>query len=332
MPASVLSGLPALRPVPSLSPAVPCPPPAPPSAAELAARARLQQLAPLTSKARLQLERLQTELLRFLSSPAGITSISAVTPNHIVEFLVNREDSGSTVVHLPSCGLLAYHNPQRIRGRCPCPVRLSASSLSKLVRSLRRIFDSAGISTQWDPVTPSGNPVLSPLVSNFVAAVAKEQTLANVRAVQAPIFDESVFLHLLATILNAWQPLSDSRPFLAARAMMDAFLFSFLWYTGARTTDALRLLVQHIRPIGSVSRPGQVDWSVTVTLSKTARDPSRIFERVLRNDGSVFHPIQLWPHLVSALSDIDHGLDRGPVFLNIPSADPADLRPDDPVP
>jgi len=118
----------------------------------------------------------------------------------------------------------------------------------------------------------------------------------------------------------------------AAVALQDAFLFSFLWYTGMRVSDALNCIVADFQPLSQISASGgaassaPLSWNLSLGLSKTRVLPSQGYDLVITDDQSGFHPITLWSLLLSTLDQLDLSLDVGPVFRSISLSDDGDYQ------
>ncbi|CAH3174858.1 unnamed protein product [Porites evermanni] len=84
---------------------------------------------------------LHKELVNFLSSLPVPKALPSASPSDIKKFLVWKDNSGKTVVHLLDCPGLG----QRQRVSCSCPTRLAAGTVDSLIGKLRSIFVEEGL-------------------------------------------------------------------------------------------------------------------------------------------------------------------------------------------
>ncbi|CAH3172672.1 unnamed protein product [Porites evermanni] len=97
------------------------------------------------------------ELINFLSS--------------LPKFLVWKDNSGKTVVHLLDCPGLG----QRQRVSCSCPTRLAAGTVDSLIGKLRSIFLEEGLGGEWDDRLGIGNPVSHPSIKAYLKCDEKSK-------------------------------------------------------------------------------------------------------------------------------------------------------------
>ena len=76
------------------------------------------------------------ELVNFLSSLPVLKALPSASPSDIKKFLVWKDNSGKTVVHLSDCPGLG----QRQRVSCSCPTKLAAATVDSLIGKLRSIL------------------------------------------------------------------------------------------------------------------------------------------------------------------------------------------------
>ena len=113
--------------------------------------------------------------------------IHDVTPRIILLFLVSKDASASTIVHVEECEGLLGAKPARFRPEgCTCPSRAAAASVKKTIASLSTLFQSEGMTSPWNPRDECGNPASAMEVNRYLRAVNREQADARVRTKQAP--------------------------------------------------------------------------------------------------------------------------------------------------
>lgn len=244
--------------------------------------------------------------------------LRVLTPDLIVRYLASRDASGITRVHHAECSAHLADNPSRTFCANPlCSRRLSGSSLRTKCKQLSKVFTDLGLTTPWNPLTSSGNPVRSNTVTDYIRRVDAEQSAAKVVRHQAPLFDQNIYNTLMSTVCDAALRLAaDGNIIESLRALQDAFLYSFMWYTGHRLSDALRLSCSDVRQVtGADGHP--TAWRLRLTLSKTRRAPKDTRRLVLDNDRSVYNPIQTWFFFRHALAQ--HGFPRsnGPLLRRL---------------
>ena len=101
---------------------------------------------------------LELQLTRFLGALSPPRTVTSCTANDIIKFLIFKDSSGRTVVHVPSCP----------RTSCTCPKRLAAGSVDSLLGRLRAIFNALGRLND-------SNPVAHPLIKEYLKFVREEQ-------------------------------------------------------------------------------------------------------------------------------------------------------------
>ena len=110
---------------------------------------------------------LHKELVNFLSSLPVPKALPSACPSDIKRFLVWKDNSGKTVVHLLDCPGLS----QRQRVSCSCPTRLAAGTVDSLIGKLRPIFIEEGLGGEWDDRLGIENPVSNPSVKAYLKCV-----------------------------------------------------------------------------------------------------------------------------------------------------------------
>lgn len=163
------------------------------------------------------LERQLSQFLSALSTPRTMTSCTA---NDIIKFLISRDKSGRTVVHISSCS----------RVSCTYPKRLAAGTVDSLLGCLRAIFNTLG---RFD----TSNPVAHPLIKEYLKFVREEQAgLAITHNQAVPLFFEK-FQRLIAFLRERFVSqvsLSRAGKYILVR---DTSLFVLDFFTGDRASD-----------------------------------------------------------------------------------------------
>ena len=101
-----------------------------------------------------QISKLHLEMERFLASLPHPKSVYNATPNDIARFLVWKDNSGKTKVHIPSCPLFGSKRPEP----CLCPSRLAAGTVDSMIGKLRSLFADIGRGGEWNDLLGVGNP------------------------------------------------------------------------------------------------------------------------------------------------------------------------------
>ena len=167
---------------------------------------------------------LELQLTRFLGALSPPRAVTSCTANDIIKFLIFKDSSGRTVVHVPSCP----------RTSCTCPKRLAAGSVDSLLGRLRAIFNALGRLND-------SNPVAHPLVKEYLKFVREEQAGLAIAPSQAvPLFFQK-FQQLVAFLRG--QCLSHASLSRAGKYILvrDAAFFVLDFFTGDRASDLGRL-------------------------------------------------------------------------------------------
>lgn len=203
--------------------------------------------------------KLLQQLSDFLGELGAPRTPFAATPSDIVQFLLSRDVGGRTIVHKPSCPSLAFAG-RGIPPVCSCPLR------------------NLGLTQPWSQDAQRGNPVNSAEVKRFEKLNLREQAASGVVTLQAPLFDESVFIHFIRAGLQQWNSLMAAKKWKkAALLARDLVFYAVLWYTGLRGGDALRILTQQVdfnAPTGNSDNPWGISLRIAVT--KTKWDPRTV--------------------------------------------------------
>ncbi|ESO98476.1 hypothetical protein LOTGIDRAFT_67844, partial [Lottia gigantea] len=119
-----------------------------------------------------QKEKLTSQLTLFLMSVYSTLNLDNASPGVMREFLVWKDSTGKTKVHLDSC----VFRTQSDKASCKCPIRRAASSLDTLIGQLRAIFRDHGRGSDWNEVLGFGNPMAAPSIKRHLQAVTLEQS------------------------------------------------------------------------------------------------------------------------------------------------------------
>ena len=101
---------------------------------------------------------LEQQLSTFLASVSPPKTISSCTVDDVIKFLIYKDSSGRTVVHVPTCS----------GGACACPRCLAAVTGDSLLGKLRSIFNKLGR-------IDHSNPIAHPRIKEYLNFVRVEQ-------------------------------------------------------------------------------------------------------------------------------------------------------------
>ena len=243
------------------------------------------------------------KLLAFTNSLRVCSSIYALAPLDVIHYLFSLDGSASTRVHKDGCPQKGKPNNKLIV--CGCPKRAKAESLKTARKMLSRGLADAGLLNDWSEQTKTGNPAKSRLVRDYEAAINREQLRADVLTRRAPLFDYSVFNKLMLAIRAFTAQAIKDRDHLAAHAsLVDAFLYSFMYFTGDRLQDALERdwgRIQRVSDVPHLSGPdtstsstsASIHWHIRRGLSKTRQSMDGPRSHLLKDDGSIWNPISI---------------------------------------
>ena len=193
---------------------------------------RLKQLSQQRSSSRYakQKSALEKELFGFLSSLSTSKSLASTLPSDVIAFLVWKDHTGKTRVHLPGCP-----SPVQAKGLgsiCNCPKLLAFGTVDSLIGKLRAIFMAHSRGTEWQSLLGVGNPAACRTVKNYLADVRAEQLKATVVPCQAEpalLVDLEVISRHIQSKLMHCSALSPAQIFIAAR---DQAIFKTLFFCG----------------------------------------------------------------------------------------------------
>ena len=158
--------------------------------------------------------------------------MATATPDDIINFLIWKDSSGKTTVHIDDCS--NFGNKRKTD--CSCPKRLAYGTVDSLIGKLRSIFCNFGRTSDETLLPGSGNPAASLKVRNYLKAIREEQLRARTRPSQA----EPLFVNDLSAISNVIFKLlscdsnSKSQLFILAR---DQAFFKVQFFAGDRAGD-----------------------------------------------------------------------------------------------
>lgn len=271
----------------------------------------------LQAKSVKQSEDLLQEFLQFMSEMGAEPNAFHVTPFDVVCFLMEKDNAGKTIVHERNCKFVRCKT--RVSEQvCECARRLKWNTIDSYIGRLRGRFRDLGLTTPWCYRTSTGNPCDSAEVKLYLKLIGKEQLHAGVyQPKQAALFNLSLFRKLIDVVLEEWIEHRNKAVWLeAARCARDALLYSLMWHTGLRASDALQLLQQNIMPF---SPTGQIPggWYMYTAGSKTEFRPnqSRVFRLV--NDGSRYAPMRIWAIYVEAIGNMGLAVRPGDLFRDL---------------
>jgi hypothetical protein len=184
---------------------------------------------------------LVAEFEDFLSRCGDNTTLAWVTPQHVVRFLVWKDQRGKTQFHDVSCEYIGKPGIQA----CGCPTRLTSGSVSNIISQLKSFFRSVGFGSHWSVVDSKGNPVAAPLVQDYLIGFRAEGAESHVVPQQAkPLFVDKLF-----RLCKFWQNELDGYLCRNDRFVIlrDRAFFTLQYFSGKRANDLTYLLGQELR-------------------------------------------------------------------------------------
>jgi integrase len=262
-----------------------------------------------------KVEKLVEKFLGYLGDVGEQRSLFAATPMDVVAFCMERDTHGRTVVHDKSCRSVGTH-PLGREPSCSCPRRLKATSLDSMIGSLRGVFRDMGRTGPWCYRTFTGNPCDAKEVDLFLKYSGKEQLRAGVEVKRASLFSNEVYELLFNTILKAWGQLMQAHEFSeAASAAQDMLLYSIMWSTGLRASDALGLLRQNAEWFTQSGGSSVLYLYVTGSKTETRVHQTRMFR--IRRNGSGTSPLDAWVSYQYALDRLGVRWPPGAMFRSL---------------
>lgn len=227
---------------------------------------RLKELEILRSSKPYQRQKdsLQRQLESFLDSLPSAKSIATASPADVVNFLIWRDQFGTTTSHSRSCSDRASVN-----GKCSCHKGLSAGTIRNNIGKLITIFKHNGRSSPWNDELNLGNPATHVSVKEYHSLVLEEQTIARTFPKQAVPFFMDKLVSLTSFLRNCMQQpgVKPSQLYILAR---DLAFFSIDFFSGDRGSDLGRVLVS----------------DVLTTPANNAFIFNQVFGKTLRGNGS----------------------------------------------
>lgn len=229
-----------------------------------------------------QKQSLKSELVRFLFALSGQRSLFNATPWDICRFLVYKDSSGKTQVHIHGCP----HLGQRGSASCKCPFRLSYNTVDSYIGKLRAIFNEMGRQGDWNRAFLVGNPASDVLVKQYLKSVTEEQLKARVTPKQAtPLFVDKLALlsHFLEKrLLSA--SLTPTELFIVAR---DQAFFKTLFFSGDRGGD-----LGQVKTVEIARFPGDDGFLFNHVWGKTLRDGGSNLFGLRRHPNPLICPVR----------------------------------------
>ena len=225
-------------------------------------KSRLRELEILRSSKPYQRQKdsLQRQLESFLDSLPSAKSIATASPSDVVNFLIWRDQFGTTISHSRSCPDRASDN-----GKCPCHKGLSAGTIQNNIGKLITIFKHNGRSSPWNDELNFGNPATHVSVKEYHSLVLEEQTIARTFPKQAVPFFMDKLVSLTSFLRNLMhQPgVKPSQLYILAR---DLAFFSIDFFSGDRGSDLGRVMVSDV-----LTTPGNNAFIFNQVFGKTLR-------------------------------------------------------------
>lgn len=206
-----------------------------------------------------QKDSLRDSLVNFLNHLEPKRTLDDALPSNIRRFLVVKDASGKTQIHIKPCG----NKGKKGKFKCGCPCRLSAGSVDSLIGQIRAIFRDHGRGSDWNEVLGLGNPAAAPMIKRYLSAVRLEQSLAAASPKRAvPLF----FNKLILVSRYISYKLSDKRltTFQQYIFMRDIIFFKVIAFTGDRAGDLGSILTDQIRWL-----PNNEDFILCLVTGKT---------------------------------------------------------------
>lgn len=265
----------------------------------------------------------EAQFAAFLQDVGADANLMRATPADVVRYLCSLDGSGTVVVHAPDCPLLMITLHAAVAA-CACPRRAAADSVNTRRGLLQAVFRDLGVTSPWCSSTASGNPVNSALVDQYIQQLKREQAAAAVVPRKAPLVAAEVMWTLLSAGLSVIaRAHRRGQHRVALLALQDVFYIAFMWFTGLRAADALRVLAQQVDVVAS---GGARVFVCSVFVTKTAKSAKQ--RRVLRVAGDAALPHSL-PALYVMYRDycalLSVPLQPGPLFSKLASRGPTEL-------
>ena len=143
----------------------------------------------------------------------------SASPRDLVRFLVWKDKSGKTQVHVVGCP------------HCGCPHWLAAGSIDSLTGKLKTVFNENDRAGDWEERLGLGNPAASLLVRKYLKCIKEEQATAGLTPKQAtPLFVDK--LARLLDHLNRQLEACKTDPIKMYILSRDQAYFKTLFFSG----------------------------------------------------------------------------------------------------
>ncbi|XP_071124009.1 uncharacterized protein [Mytilus edulis] len=244
---------------------------------------------------------LEKEFSDFLSKKAK--SILFTSPEEVRKFLIVKDCKGKTQVHeiiCPNLGKSGIFD-------CPCPLRLSSSTVRTMLGQLKRIFENYGKGRSWDEGSNFGNPIASKKVQRYLEAITREQAISHRVVKQAkPLFFDK--LRKIAILIDSKMVKGNTTPEKFILLRDQAFL-KLQFFAGDRASDLGKCLSQEIRRLRDDS-----GFVITHTVGKTLSNGKKNEFSVMRLDDHSVCPVFGIEKYVSCAGEMGINLTLGYLF------------------
>lgn len=268
--------------------------------------ARLQQLRHRvqSSSYSKQKSSLRREFDSFLYSLPIAKTIHSATPSDVSRFLVWKDRSGKTILHIAGCPTGTLQSATK----CVCPRRLAFKTIDSYIGKLRSIFKELGRCGEWNSILGFGNPANSITVQQYLKASTEEQLRARITPKQAiPLFLPKLLL--LARFWNKKMSdphLTPSGLFLLAR---DQAFFKTLFFSADRGSDLGLVNTEEI-----LRFPQDDGFLFNHTWGKTLRDGASNVFGIRRHQNPELCPVKAIETYIAICSELKIIITKGYLF------------------
>ena len=247
---------------------------------------------------------LESVLKSFLFSLSPQKTLFSAVPLDVCRFLVWKDSTGKTQIHIPGCPNLGQHG----LWPCGCPSRLAYKTVDSLIGKLRSIFKEAGRSGEWDTALGLGNPAASPAVKQYLKSFTAEQLQASITPKQAsPLFLNKLLL--LSRHIQRQIERPDNSPLVSFTYARDAAFFKTLFFSGDRANDLTLVKTQDI-----LRFPRDDGFLFNHVWGKTLRDGSSNLFGIRRHPNPSLCPVKAIETYMAVSSEIGLHLSHGFLF------------------
>ena len=251
-----------------------------------------------------QKQSLTKELENFLYALPGRKSVFSATPWDLCRFLVFKDSSGKTQVHVHGYP----HLGRRGSADCSCPRRLSYNTVDSYIGKLRSIFNEVGRQGEWNRALLIGNPASDSRIKQYLKSITEEQLKARVSPKQVtPLFVDK--LALLSNFLEKRilsPSLTPSELFVVAR---DQAFFKTLFFSGNRGGD-----LGEIKTVEIARFPGDDGFLFNHVWGKTLRNGSSNLFGLRRHPNYLICPVRAIENYIIVSRNIGIELRHGYLF------------------